>query len=563
MKKEIVKLLKKALNEKGIKLKDEEIGKFIETPPSPDMGDFSFPCFFLSEKLKQNPNQIALEIREKIGNPPVMDFEDIQTSGPYINFVLNRKSLAKKVVWEVLNQKQDFGKVNLGHKKKIVVEFSSPNMGKPFGIGNLRSTIIGNSIANICEFEGFNVIKMNYLGDWGTQFGKLILGYKKFGNEKKLHENPVKHLLELYVKISNNKRYENESRKWFKKLEDGDKEAVILWRAFKELSLNELKKIYKLLGITFDEYDAESKHNKGMDKVIAELKEKKLLKKSEGAQIVQLKNYNLGTCLVQKSDGATLYATRDLATAIARYKKYKFVRMIYEVGKEQKLHFKQLFKVLNLMGYGWADNCVHVAHGLYLDKDGKKFATRKGKTIFMADIIDQTTSLIKKEIKDRTPKISKEELEDRALKIAMAAIFYGDLKNNRSNDAVFDIKRFISFDGDTGPYILYSYARASSILKKVTTKKKFEVFELEPKEIELVKKLSQFPEIVLKSYQNLNPSVIANYSYQLAKIFNEFYHACPVIGSKQIEFRLALVESFRQVLRNSLKLLGIKTLEQM
>jgi arginyl-tRNA synthetase len=563
MEKKIIKLLQKALNEKGIKLKEEEIGKFIETPPSPDMGDYSFPCFFLSERLRKNPHQIALEIREKIGNPPVMDFEDIQTSGPYINFILNRKSLAKKVVWEVLNQKQNFGKVNLGHNNKIVVEFSSPNIGKPFGIGHLRSTIIGNSIANICEFEGFKVIKINYLGDWGTQFGKLIFGYKKFGNEKKLHENPVKHLLEIYVKVSKNKKYENESRKWFKKLEDGDREAVILWRAFKELSLNEFKKIYKTLGITFNEYDAESKHNKGMDKVIAELKEKKLLKKSEGAQIVQLKDYNLGACLVQKSDGATLYATRDLATAIKRYKKYKFTKMIYEVGKEQKLHFKQIFKTLNLMGYGWADNCIHVGHGFYLDKDGKKFATRKGKTIFMEDIIDKTVSLTKKEIKDRTPKISKEELEDRASKIAMAAIFYGDLKNNRSNDIVFDIKRFVSFDGDTGPYILYSYARASSILKKITNKKKFEVLELESKEIELVKKLSQFPEIVLNSYQNLNPSVIANYSYQLAKIFNEFYHVCPVIGSEQEEFRLALVESFRQVLRNSLKLLGIKTLEQM
>jgi arginyl-tRNA synthetase len=238
-------------------------------------------------------------------------------------------------------------------------------------------------------------------------------------------------------------------------------------------------------------------------------------------------------------------------------------RMIYEVGKEQKLHFKQIFKILDLMGYGWAENCIHVEHGLYLDKDGKKFATRKGKTIFMEDIINKTVSLTKKEITERTPKISKEELEDRALKIAMAAIFYGDLKNNRANNIVFDIKRFVSFDGDTGPYILYSYARASSILKKVTTKKKFEVLELEPKEIELAKKLSQFPEIVLNSYQNLSPSIIANYSYQLARIFNEFYHACPVIGSEQEEFRLALVESFRQVLRNSLKLLGIKTLEQM
>ncbi|GAF86612.1 unnamed protein product, partial [marine sediment metagenome] len=258
-----------------------------------------------------------------------------------------------------------------------------------------------------------------------------------------------------------------------------------------------------------------------------------------------------------------LYATRDIAAAIARYKKYQFEKMIYEVGQEQALHFKQIFKVLELMDYKWAKNCIHAEHGLYLDKDGKKFSTRKGKTILIQDILDETISLAKKEIKKRFPSITQRKLEERALKITIAAIFYGDLKNNRFNDIVFDIKKFISFEGDTGPYVQYSYARASSILKKTKNKDKFKVYNLEQKELELVKKLSQFPDIVLNAYKNLSPSVIANYSYQLAKIFNEFYHTCPVIGSKQEAFRLALIEAFRQILKNSLHLLGIDVIEEM
>ncbi len=563
MKEEVVKVLKKALKKLKIDLKEEEIEKFIEVPPSQEMGDYAFPCFFLVEKFKQAPNQIALEIREKIGNHPVMVFEDIQTSGPYLNFFLNRKDFARKLVWEVLNKKEKFGKTDLGKRKKIVVEFSSPNIAKPFGIGHLRSTIIGNSIANICEFEGFKTVRINYLGDWGAQFGKIIFGYEKFGNEQKLHKDPMKHLFEIYVKVNKTKKYEKESKEWFKKLEEKDEKALMLWKLFREFSIANFKKIYKILGVTFDEYASESMYSKKMKNILQELKEKNLLKKSQGAEIVDLKKYGLGVCLIQKTDGTTLYATRDIAAAMARYKKHKFEKMIYEVGQEQNLHFKQVFKVLELMGYKWAKNCIHAEHGLYLDKDGKKFATRKGKTVLIKDILDETIALAEKEIKKRAPTTTKRKLEERALKIAIAAIFYGDLKNTRSNDIVFDLKKFISFEGDTGPYIQYSYARASSILKKTKNQDKFRVYDLEPKELELVKKLSQFPEIVLNAYKNLSPSVIANYSFQLSKIFNEFYHACPVIGSKQEAFRLALVQAFRQILKNSLRLLSIDVIEEM
>ena len=267
--------------------------------------------------------------------------------------------------------------------------------------------------------------------------------------------------------------------------------------------------------------------------------------------------------MIKKSDEATTYMLRDLATVIERYKKYKFKEMIYEVGQEQNLYFKQLFKILELMGYEWAKNCIHVEHGLYLDKNGKKFSTRKGKTVFFEDVLNKTALFAEKEIKKRNKKILKEDLKEKISKIAIAAIFYGDLKNNRRNNIVFDIKKFVSFEGDTGPYLQYSYARATSILKKTKNNEKFEIYDLEPQEIGLAKKLLEFREVVFNSYQNLSPSLIANYSYQLAKIFNEFYHSCKVIGSKQESFRLALVEAFRQILKNSLKLLGIKTLEEM
>ncbi len=563
MKDVVIKLMKKAFKEKGVGLSNKDIENLIEIPPNPEFGDYAFPCFSLSEKLKDDPSQIAIELREKIGEPPATDFEDVQTRGPYINFFVNRKSLARMVVWDIITQKKNYGKTNAGKRKKIVVEFSSPNIAKPFGIGHLRSTIIGNSIANILEFRGFRPVRINYLGDWGTQFGKLIVGFKKFGSEKKLEKEPIKHLLDVYVR-ANKKKYEKEAREAFKALEQRDKKLLMLWKVFRNLSIEEFKSLYKKLGIKFDLIEGESNYNKKTKEILSELDKKNLLKKSKKAYIVDLSNYGLNVALVEKSDGTTLYATRDLAAAINRHKKYNFEKMIYEVGKEQELYFKQLFKILELMGYDWAKNCIHIYHGHYLSKSGKKLATRKGNIFFMDDILEKTCSLAEKEMKKRKEKISKTKMKERAMKIAIAAIFYGDLKNNRTNNIVFDIKKFSSFEGDTGPYLLYSYARAGSILKKAPQEqKKFEVPDLEEKEIELVKKLSYFSEIVSNAARGLNPSIIANYSYQLAQLFNEFYHSCKVIGSEQEAFRLALVQSFRQVLKNSLKLLGIETIEEM
>lgn len=563
MKNRVVEILKDSLKKLDVKLGEEDIFNLIEIPKDYDNGDFAFPCFVLSKLLQKSPHEIGLKIRETIDEIPE-DFEDIEVVGPYVNFFVNRKSLALFLLSEIKEKKDFFGQGNLGEGKKLIVEFSSPNIAKPFGIGHLRSTIIGNALANLGKFQNYEVIKLNYLGDWGTQFGKLIVGYKNFGDEKKLKKDPIKHLYEIYVKVNASEKYEDEAREWFKKLEEGNEEALILWRRFRELSLEEFKKIYARMGIVFTDYLGESMYNKKMEEVVENLKKKKLLEESEGAYVVNLEKYNLGVSLIQKSDGATLYATRDLASAISRKEIYGFDEMIYEVGQEQKLHFNQIFKILELMGYGWAKNCTHVDHGLYLGKDNKRLATRKGKTIFMEDVLDETEEIAQKEIKKRFPKLSKKELSHRGRLVALAAIFYGDLKNTRTNNIVFDLDKFVSFEGDTGPYMLYSYARASSILKKSMKIETLESpDELENEEMNLTLKLNEFKQVVLDAYKQKNPALVASYAYKLSQIFNEFYHACPVIGSKKEQFRLHLINGFRQVLKNGLNLLGIEVMEEM
>jgi len=499
-----------------------------------------------------------------VGSIDKKGFEKIEAKGPYINFFIDKKELSEKIISQVLKDKERYGSSNIGKNKKIIIEMSSPNIAKPFGIGHLRSTIIGNSISNISSFLGYKTIKINYLGDWGTPFGKIILGYEKFGSEAKLKKDPIKHLLEIYVKVSSNENLDAAAREVFGKLEKGDKKYLALWKRFKDISLKDFDKIYKRLGIKFDQISQESKYNSQLDSIISLLEKKKLLKSSEGAKIVDLEKYNLGVALIKKSDNSTLYATRDLAAAISRNKKYNFEKMFYEVGSEQKLHFKQLFKILELLGYNWAKDCKHIDHGLYLDKDGKKFSTRKGKTISMSDILDETQKLAEKEIIKRE-KLSKRELSKRAEAITLAAIFYGDLKNFRSNNIIFDIQRFLSFEGNTGPYLLYSYARAKSILKKAkyNQKKKYDLEELSSEEINLISKISTFNKVVISADNNSAPNKIANYAYELSQNFNEFYQKNRVIGSDKEQFRLNLVSIFSQTLKNALFLLGIPILEKM
>lgn len=557
MKDQIAILVSKALG-----MDKSEVISLIEVPPSEELGDFALPCFSFAKSQKKNPVEIAKTIVEKVRGSK--DFEKVGAKGPYVNFFVNKSDFSIKVVNDILKLKNKYGSSNEFKGKVMAIDLSAPNIAKPFGIGHLRSTIIGNSISNIAFFSGYKTIKINYLGDWGTQFGKLVLAYKKWGVESKLKENPIVHLQELYVKISSMGELEDQARAEFKKLEDGDKENLGLWKKFRKLSLIEFNKIYDLLDVKFDVISGESEYNNLMEDVVKELGDKKLIKESEGAQIVDIEKFGLGVCLIKKKDGATLYATRDIAAAIDRYKRFNFDKMIYEVGGEQSLHFKQFFKVLELMGYSFAENAVHVAHGLYLDSDGKKFSTRKGKTVYMADILAETIQLAKEEVKKRE-KLNQKELDERSRRIALAAIYYGDLKNYRENNIVFDIDRFVSFEGNTGPYLLYTYARAKSILAKSNAKvsKITKVKSISEKEKSLIMSLSKFSEVIRQSLINLSPNLIANYAFDISQKFNEFYHSEQVIGSENEKAKLALVLASSIVLQNALSLLGIKTLEKM
>jgi arginyl-tRNA synthetase len=543
-----------------VKLGVSEVENLVEVPPKGEMGDFAFPCFGLAKEKKMNPIVVAEDLAEKFRTELPKEISNVDFKGGYVNFFVDKNILAKKVLSGV--GKANFGKLSTGKGKKVGIDMSSPNIAKPFGIGHLRSTIIGNSIGKIAEANGSKVVKINYLGDWGTQFGKIILAYKKWGDEKKLKANAIAHLQELYVKVSADESLDDDARAEFKKLEEGDGENLKLWKKFKELSVGKFDEIYDLLGISFDVVDGESKYNDEMEAVVKELKKKNLAKEDDGALIVDLEEDGLGVALIKKSDGATLYVTRDLAAAKNRKKKYKFDKMIYEVGQEQTLHFRQVFKILEKMGYEWSLGCVHAAHGLYLDSDGKKFATRKGKTVYMNDILEEVIEKAKKNLLDRD-NVPKKELEERARKVALAAIFYGDLKNNREKNMVFDVDRFLSFEGDTGPYLLYSYARASSIVRKVKSKKAVKIIDLKDSEIRLLKKIDSFEDVLARAYENLAPNLIANYCFELAQIFNEFYHDCPVMGSIEEGFRLKLVDAFRTTLKKGVDLLGIEVIEEM
>ncbi|NPE26485.1 arginine--tRNA ligase [Methanococcoides sp. SA1] len=535
---------------KELKMSNSEIDSLVEVPLKLEMGDFAFPCFGLAKKMKKAPVDIAGDLASSLKLPSGID--RVEVKGAYLNFFVDRKVFVEGVF--------ENKKLKPKKKGKIIVEMSSPNIAKPFGIGHLRSTIIGNCLAKICEANGFEVVKINYPGDWGTQFGKIIFGWKKWGDEEKLEEDAIGHLQELYVKVNASDEFEDASREEFRKLEEGDVENLALWKRFRELSLGKFQKIYDFLGIDFDEISGESFYSDKMDGIVDELKKKKIAVLDEGAMIVDMKNEGLGVSIVQKSDGTSLYATRDIAAAVDRKKRFDFVRMIYEVGAEQKLAFQQFFKILEKMRYSWSKDLVHVAHGLYLDKDGKKFSTRKGKTVYMQDILDEVLEKAKANLEERG---GCEDLDERARAIALAAIFYGDLKNNRGHNMVFDIDKFLEFQGDTGPYLLYSYARASSLLEKVKSKAKVEIGGVEDVEFKLMKKIGDFEDVVGKAYDGLAPNLVANYCYELARQFNEFYHACPVLGGEKEGFRLAVVEKFRDVMGKGLDLLGIEKLEEM
>jgi len=566
MKPLIIKLLKNALKKKGVDLKETEIENYLEIPPSPEMGDYSFPCFFLSEKFKESPDKIASAVRAKIGKLP-SGFEDIQTAGAYINFFLDRKALARNLIKEILEKKGNYGSPNL-KKNKIMVEFSQPNTHKAFHVGHIRGTSLGESISRILEFAGNEVIRANYSGDTGMHIAKWIWCYNKYHSKEELKKDES-WIASIYVdavkRLAKNEKLQEQVDEINRKMENkSDKKINELWKKTRSLSIESWQKIYRQLNTFFDVHYFESEVEQKGKEIAEELLKKNIAKKSDGATIVDLQKYNLGVWVLLRKDNTVLYSAKDLALIQEKFSN-KLDKSVYVVGAAQSLHMAQLFKTLELMKFPYVKNCVFIPFSEVRLPTGK-MSSRTGENILYSDFIEEITNYSKKEIKKRFPSIKKEELETRALKISIAAIKYSMLKQSSNRIITFKKEDALNFEGDTGPYLLYSYARASSILKKANKRinKKFDINKLESQEIELIKKLEQFKDIVLNACNTLSPNVLANYSYQLAQIFNEFYHNCPVIDSEEKEiFRISLVKSFQYVLKNSLYLLGIDTIEEM
>ncbi|MBO0525185.1 arginine--tRNA ligase [Clostridium botulinum] len=542
------------------------IEKLIEIPPKKEMGDYAFPCFQLAKTFRKAPNLIAEELKEKINKE---GFEKVVTVGPYVNFFVDKTVLIKDVLEKVLSEKEKYGSSKVGEGKNVVVEYSSPNIAKPFHIGHLFTTAIGNALYKILSFEGYNCIGINHLGDWGTQFGKLISAYRRWVDEEALEKDAIGELLRIYVKFheeaEKDPELEKEARLNFKNLEDGSEEETELWNRFKDLSLKEFNKVYDMLGIKFDSLAGESFYSDKMDAVVQEIDDKGLLVDSNGAKVVMLDEYNIPPCMIKKSDGATIYATRDLAAAIYRKKTYNFHKCIYVVGTPQALHFKQVFTTLKLMGHDWADDCKHVGFGL-VKLANKKLSTRNGDVVFLEDLLNQSVEETLKIINEKNPNLKNKE--DTAKKLGIGAVVFTYLKNNRERDIVFDWKEILSFDGETGPYVEYSYARGKSVLRKAgELTGEVDYSKLESKEeFELAKLLGGFNDAIMNAINKLEPAMVTRYVIEVAKAFNKFYNAHGILNAEDNDVKLArvkLVEATCQVIKNALNLLGIDVVEEM
>ncbi len=563
MKKEISKILQKVLKKEKIVLSQEEIGKYIEIPHNISMGDFAFPCFFLASKFKKNPNEIAVKLKEAIGKQK--EFE-INASGPYLNFAIDKKSVALDLIKEVLSKKNRYGSDS--RKKTSMIEFPSPNTNKPLHLGHLRNMAIGESVSRILEFNGEKVIRASLNNDRGTHICKSMLAYKLFGKDKTPESENKKsdHFVgDFYVLFNKKKIPEEEAQKMLQKWENGNKETIALWKKMNKWALEGFKKTYKKYGIKLDkEYFESEIYKKGKEILEKGLKKGIFQKKKDGSVFIDLNKNKLGEKVLLRSDGTSVYITQDIYLAKSKFDDYKLDRSIYVVGNEQEYHFQVLFEIMEKLGLVKKEKLNHLSYGMVNLPEGK-MKSREGTVVDADDFIKEVQDLVKKELTSRD-KLAGRELESRSLKIALASIKYMLLKTDIKKNMLFDPNESVRFEGDTGPYIQYSYARANSILKKAKSpksKKQIKISNLHEKEVELIKKLLQFKEISKKSYENLNPSLIAHYSYQLAQTFNEFYHSCPVIDSDAEEFRIKLIQVFKQVLKNSLYLIGIETLEEM
>jgi arginyl-tRNA synthetase len=562
-KEEVVNLISNVVDE----LDAEEIHGLIEIPPSYDLGDYAFPCFKLAKVFKKAPNLIAEELAQKIGISEY--FEKIENKGPYLNFFINKTKLVETALKEIVEKKENFAAKDIGQGRNIIVEFSSPNIAKPFHIGHIRSTVIGNAIYKICKYLGFNAIAINHLGDYGTQFGMLIAAYKKWGDKETIEKDPINELLKLYVKFNaeaeKDESLKDEARYWFKELENNNKEAVELWQWIRDISLMEFNRVYDLLNIKFDSYAGESFYSDKMGRVIDELEAKGLLKESEGAKIVDLEEYGMPPALIQKSDGSTLYITRDIAAAIYRKEHYDFYKNIYVVASQQNLHFKQWIKIVELMGYDWANDCIHVPFGMVSLEDGT-LSTRKGRVVFLEDVLNKAIENTKKIIEEKNPDL--ENKEEVAKQVGIGAVLFQELFNSRIKDYVFTWERTLSFDGETGPYVQYTHARANSLLEKgefnIEEEVDYSLLKAE-EEIDLARLLYNFPQAVLDAYEKLEPSFITRHITEIAKAFNKFYNSCPIISAEKElkKARLCLVYAVKTTIKTGLGLLGIAAPDKM
>ena len=542
----------------------ETIYSLLEKPKSSEMGDIAFPAFSLAKVERKAPQAIATDIVEKLDTT---GFEKVVATGPYVNFFLDKDAISHQVLTDVIAKKDQYGQLNIGQGRNVTIDMSSPNIAKPFSVGHLRSTVIGDALANIHGKLGFNPIRINHLGDWGKQFGMLIVAYKLWGDKTAVEADPISELLKLYVRINaeaeEKPELDEEARQWFKKLEDGDQEALELWQWFRDESLVEFNRIYEKLDVHFDSFNGEAFYNDKMDEGIQILEEKGLLQESKGALIVDLERYNLPPALIRKTDGATLYITRDMATAMYRKRTYDFVKSIYVVGQEQINHFKQLKALLKEMGFDWSDDMTHITFGL-VTKDKKKLSTRKGNIILLEPTLDEAILRALSQIEAKNPNL--ENKEEVAHAVGVGAVKFFDLKTDRDNGYDFDLEAMVSFEGETGPYVQYAYARIQSILRKAnfvpSTENNYKLADAESWEI--IKHVQNFSTVVERAGDKFDPSLIAKYAINLAQAFNKYYaHTRILDESPERDSRLALAYATGVVLKEALRLLGVKAPEKM
>ncbi|MGL4362770.1 MAG: arginine--tRNA ligase [Cellulosilyticaceae bacterium] len=550
-------------------LTTEDIYTMIEEPSNSEMGDYAFPCFKLAKELRKAPPIIAKDLVETL---PDVDFIDQkQNVNAYINFFVNKKQLVEAIFGEIIKDKTEYAIDKSKSKGNIVVDYSSPNIAKPFHVGHLRSTVIGNSLYRIYEALGYNCIGVNHLGDWGTQFGKLIVAYQNYSSKEAVEEKGIAELLRIYVlfheEAEKNPELEQQARDYFTKMEKGDEEALVLWKWFKDISLNEFERVYKMLGVTFDSYNGEAFYNDQIASVIEELENKNLIEVSEGAKIVRLDDENMAPCLITKKDGSSLYATRDITAAKYRKDTYDFKKCIYVTALQQNLHFAQWFKVIEKMDYPWSKDLVHVPFGMVSMESGS-LSTRKGNVLFLEDILKEAVDKTRGIIEEKNPLLPNKEQV--AMQVGIGAVVFDDMYNNIIKDIQFSWERVLSFEGETGPYVQYTHARACSVLGKAAGDEIVEEnidFSLitDAYSVEIAKELSRFREVIKEAAQKYEPSYIARYAVDVAQVFNKFYHENPILvdDKKVRKARLAIVESTKYVLKNALYLLGVEAPKQM